>query len=142
MRDARGECVSDDDEGIPQEVRAFIADQIDSVLQLELLLLLHKKRDRDFGAAEVVAELRIDPTWAAAQLEDFCARGILTCAEAPSRRYRYAPKSPEIDGAITKLDQTYTDRRVSVISLIFSKPTDKLRSFADAFRVRKEKNDG
>jgi len=132
--------VGDDDGGIPQEVRAFIADHIDSVLQLELLLLLHKKRDLDFGAAEVVAELRIDPAWAATQLDDFCARGILTCAEGPPRRYRYAPKSAELDAAITRLDQAYSDRRVSVISLIFSKPTDKLRSFADSFRVRKEKN--
>lgn len=135
-----GECVSD--EGIPQDVRAFVTDHIDSVLQLELLLLLQKKRDRDFDAAEVVEELRIDATWASAQLEDFCARGILACVEGTPRRYRYAPKSPEMDAAITRLDQTYTDRRVSVISLIFSKPTDKLKSFSDAFRVRKEKSDG
>ena len=132
----------EDDGGIPQEVRAFIVDHIDSVLQLELLLLLHKKRDQEFGAAEVVAELRIDPTWAVTQLDDFCARGILKCAEGPPRRYRYAPKSPDLDSAITRLDQAYSNRRVSVISLIFSKPTDKLRSFADAFRVRKEKTDG
>lgn len=132
----------EDDGGIPQEVRAFIVDHIDSVLQLELLLLLHKKRDQEFGAAEVVAELRIDSAWAVTQLDDFCARGILKCAEGPPRRYRYAPKSPELDAAITRLDQAYSNRRVSVISLIFSKPTDKLRSFADAFRVRKEKTDG
>lgn len=130
------------DEGIPQEVRAFIADHIDSVLQLELLLLLHAKRDRDFDAAEVMEEMRIDLTWAATQLDFFCARGILSCTDAAPRRYRYAPRSAEMDAAVAKLDQTYADRRVSVISLIFSKPTDKLRSFADAFRVRKEKNDG
>lgn len=130
------------DEGIPQEARAFITEHIDSVLQLELLLLLHVRRDHDFGAAEVVEELRIDSTWAAAALDDFCARGVLTCTEGSPRRYRYAPKSAELDAAVTKLDQAYSDRRVTVISLIFSKPTDKLRSFADAFRVRKEKNDG
>jgi hypothetical protein len=132
-----------DDEGIPQEVRAFITEHIDSVLQLELLLLLHTKRSDDFSAAEVVAELRIDPAWAVRQLDDFCARGILACPEAEApRRYRYAPKSPQTDAAIARLEQPYADRRVSVISLIFSKPTDKLRSFADAFRVRKEKSDG
>ena len=130
------------DEGIPQDARAFVTDHIDSVLQLELLLLLHKKREQDFDADEVVEELRIDPAWAAAQLDYFCARGILICTDQSPRRYRYAPKSPELDAAITRLDRAYTDRRVSVISLIFSKPTDKLRSFADAFRVRREKNDG
>ena len=131
------------DEGIVQEVRAFIAEHIDSVLQLELLLLLQKKRDRDFDAAGVVQELRIDPAWAAGQLEALCSAGILACVEAVGvRRYHYAPKTPELDAAVQKLDQAYTDRRVSVISLIFSKPTDKLRSFADAFRVRKDKSDG
>jgi hypothetical protein len=130
------------DEGIAEDVRAFVTDHIDSVLQLELLLLLQKKRDRDFDAGEVVAELRIDPAWAADQLEEFCSRGILTCADGTPRRYRYAPKSPALDAAIARLDHTYADRRVSVISLIFSKPADKLRSFSDAFRVRKDKSDG
>jgi hypothetical protein len=131
------------DEGIPQEVRAFITEHIGSVLQLELLLLLQKKRDRDFDAAEVVQELRIDPSWAAGQLDDLCAIGILACDESNgTRRYRYSPKTPLLDSAVRSLDRAYTDRRVSVISLIFSKPTDKLRSFADAFRVRKDKSDG
>src|SRR5688500_13623323 len=99
---AHGECVSD--EGISEEVRGFVTDHIDSVLQLELLLLLHKKRDRRFDAEEVVAELRIDPAWAAAQLEDFCTRGILACAEGTPRRYQYAPKSPDVDATIARLD--------------------------------------
>ena len=29
--------------------------------------------------------------------------------------------------------------RVTVIGMIFSKPIDKIRSFADAFRIRKDK---
>jgi len=36
---------------------------------------------------------------------------------------------------------SYADRRVTVIGLIFSKPVDKIRSFADAFRIRKDRSD-
>jgi hypothetical protein len=43
-----------------------------------------------------------------------------------------------MDRAIAGLAQAYTDRRVSVITLIFSKPVDKLRSFTDAFKLRRD----
>ena len=46
---------------------------------------------------------------------------------------------PELDQAVVRLAKDYAERRVTVITLIFSKPVDKLRTFADAFRLRKDK---
>ena len=48
---------------------------------------------------------------------------------------RYGPEPIDDRSA---LDRAYAERRVTVINLIFSKPIDKLRSFADAFRIKKE----
>jgi hypothetical protein len=47
--------------------------------------------------------------------------------------------TPALDAAVAQLAKDYAERRVSVITLIFSKPVDKLRTFADAFRLRKDK---
>jgi hypothetical protein len=127
-----------DNLGISQEVRALIAERIDSLVQLEVLLLLRAAPDRPWTAAEVAQALRIDPTWATGQLGDLAARGLLASADVPGA-YRYAPATPELVRAVTQLEKDYAERRVTVITLIFSKPVDKLRSFADAFRLRKDK---
>jgi hypothetical protein len=130
------------EEAIPQEVRSLISDHIDSVVQLEILLMLHAKPDADWSAADVSTQLRIDPAWAEGQLAHLCARGLLQCSDQTPRTYRFGPKDPRLITATIELARAYADRRVTIISLIFSKPVDKIQSFADAFRLRKDKSDG
>ena len=130
------------DEGIPPEVRAFLADNIDSVVQLEALLLLHGNPDRAFTPEELSRELRIDPAWSEPNLRQLCGRHILVCEESPDARFRYAPQANELRRTIDALAGCYATRRVSVIAQIFSKPPSPLQHFADAFRLRKEKPDG
>jgi hypothetical protein len=130
------------EDSIPSEVRAFIAENIDSVVQLEILLLLHAHPGNDFTAAQISTQLRIDPAWAEDQLEHLCRRALLTCAQQSPHVYRYGPTDAQLAQSVDDLIKAYADRRVSVISLIFSEPVDKIQSFADAFRIRKDKNDG
>jgi hypothetical protein len=129
------------EEDITPQVRAFIADHIESVMQLEVLLLLSGRPDRPWTAAEAAQEMRIEAGWVEAQLKSMLVKGLLETAGAPSQ-YRYAPRTPELAKAVADLAKAYADRRVSVISLIFSHPLDKIRSFADAFRLRKDPSDG
>jgi hypothetical protein len=125
---------------ISPAIREFIAQHIDSVLQLEVLLLLFGQRERAFTAADVSGELRIDATWVGGQLSRMCAMGILACiSQANVTNFQYQPAKREIDDAVTGLADAYSQRRVSVVSLIFNKPTDALRNFADAFRIRKDR---
>ena len=130
------------EEAIAPEVRAFIAAHIESVVQLEILLLLHGAAGASHSAADLSTQLRIDPAWAEAQLADLCTRGLLRCAEGPPATYQFAAKDPSVAEAVDALAKAYADRRVSVISLIFSKPIDKIRSFADAFRIRRNSTHG
>jgi hypothetical protein len=131
-----------DESEITQDVRTLILERIDSVVQLEILLLLHGAPDRARSAQEIAQELRIDASWAAGQLGDLAGRGLAAPASEGGELFRYAPASPELDHAVSALSREYNERRVRVISLIFSKPVDKLRSFADAFRFRKDKPNG
>jgi hypothetical protein len=147
--DAHDEC--------PANVKAFVATHIDSVVQLEVLLLLFGAPDRAWTADQIARELRIDPAWVQTQLEQLCTRGLLHCeaGEAPSA-YQYRPHSPQLYDAVAGLAKAYVDRRVTVISLIYSKPpapppsatpaepgtSDPLKSFADAFRLRKDNRNG
>ena len=132
------------DDQIPKQVRSFIADRIDSVVQLEVLLLLFAQPQRQFTAADIGRELRINVAWAEGQLRVLCDRELLACTPPPAATYHYAPRTPELDQAVRGLAAAYADYRVTVTSLIFAKPerpADPIRSFADAFRIRREDRD-
>jgi hypothetical protein len=127
---------------LPNNVKVFLTEHIESVLQLELLLLLQSNDRRQWTAADLAQELRIDRAWAAGQLDDLCARGLLRCDLGPPAAYQYAPRSGDLDRIVVDVAATYAARRVTVIGLIFSKPIDRIRTFADAFRIRKDPKDG
>src|SRR5688572_15327976 len=127
---------------LPETVQAFVASHIDSAVQLELLLLLHRTRGTSWDPSRVATELKIDAGWAASQLARLREQGLLRCSAQPPLVYEYGPGTADLDEAVAALATAYADRRVSVISLIYSKPTDNLRAFADAFRLRKERPDG
>lgn len=132
-------------EEIPAEVVKLIADHLDTVVQVEVLLLLVTSPQRQFSAAEIGNELRVDPQWAGAQLAELAGRGMLSNSTDPLPLYRYAPRTPELGKAIEGLARAYADRRVTVISMIYSKPAkprDPISTFADAFKLRKDKADG
>jgi hypothetical protein len=122
------------------DVRSFIAEHVDSVVQLEVLLLVHAQHEREWSADDVSNALRINRMWAEEQLANLARRGIVVCTDKPCITYRYV--SGRFDATVTKLAQAYNDRRVTIISIISSKPVDKIRTFADAFRLRKDKSDG
>ena len=124
---------------ISEEVTRFLNDYIDSVLELEILLLLHADPARNWTAAELAKILKIDSKWAAEQLTRFTVKGIAVAKDQPASSYAFAPKSAELEQAILAVANAYSTHRVSIIALIFAKPTTHLRSFADAFRIRKEK---
>lgn len=121
-------------------MRRFLTQHIESVVQLEVLLLLHAHPDRDYSPQQVGTELRFDAAGAAEQLGKLCATGLLTCTSQPSPVYRIQATSATAD-TVAALAKAYNDRRVTIISLIYSKPVDKIRIFTDAFRIRKEKPD-
>jgi hypothetical protein len=130
------------EQDVSPEVRRFLAEHVESVLELEGLLLLAADAGRSWTAAGVARELRVDAAWAGPQLSRLCERGVLHCEQGPDPAYRFAPRGPEIDQVVRELADAYATRRVTVISLIFAKPIDKLKSFADAFRIRREEDRG
>ncbi len=121
-------------------MRRLIADHIDSVEQLEILLLLQQHPERSWSAESVARELRISPLSAGDRLKDMARAAILSKVQGTEGEYRYAPDA-QMGEAVSGLAAAYTERRVTVINLIFSKPVDKIRTFADAFRLRRGDDD-
>lgn len=127
---------------LSQPVRQLIRDRINSVEQLEILLLLRSQPAREWSARDVSDEIRTSEVSAARRLADLVAVRLVTkCGSAPDR-FCFSPETPELARALDDLDLDYSERRYTVVELIFSKPIDHLRVYADAFRFRKEDSDG
>jgi hypothetical protein len=123
--------------GIPDHVRRFVAANIDSVGMLEILLLVRDHRDRGWTAADVARELRSSNEAATDRLAGLRARGLLSDDAGETRSFQYAPLRPDLEKAVDDLASCYATRRVGVISLIYSKPSDRVFTVGDAFRIRR-----
>ena len=124
---------------VSDEARRLIAQHITSVEQLEILLLLRRHPERTWKVGEVGEQIRTSEASAAHRLTDLADRGLIV---ANGDGYRYQPPSHEAERAIASLAEAYAERRYTVIDLIFSKPIDNLRVYADAFRFRRDDDTG
>ncbi|HEU4681311.1 MAG TPA: hypothetical protein VFS51_06165 [Gemmatimonadales bacterium] len=123
--------------GIPDDVRRFLLQSIDSVEQLEILLLLHGSPATDWSPDAVAQHLYSNPASVARRLAALQAKEALSTNDLAST-YRYRPGTPDLDATITRLAEVYRQRRVAVITAIASKPMENVRAFSDAFRLRKK----
>lgn len=116
----------------------FLARNISSVEQLEVLLLAEANPTRSWTAAEIARELRTNPASAARRLEDLTILGLLRIAARDELAYAYAPEREELRRAVAELRRCYAERRVAVISAIYEpiSAADPIHDFADAFRIR------
>jgi hypothetical protein len=119
---------------LSEATRTLVADHITSVEQLEILLLVRGEPGKEWSARAVSEAMRTSESSAAMRLKDLSARGLLSQEGSPPR-YRYAPNSGALARGVDELARAYAERRYTVIELIFSKPIDKLRVYAEAFRV-------
>ena len=121
---------------IPEDVRRVIAESIDSIPELEAILLLREYGSRTWTADEAGERLSVSKPVAAHILAVLVTRGFLT---RDQKRYRYAPSSKELESIIDRLAEAYSHHLVAVTQLVHAKPSTSARHFADAFRLRREK---
>lgn len=124
-------------DGNLREARAFISEYIDSAEQLEVLLLLHTERGRNFTAAEVSQRVYTVPAAALLRLDTLASAGLLATDGAADPSFRYAPATPELAGRVDALAAAYRADRVEVVRTIYETPRDPVRTLADAFRIRR-----
>jgi hypothetical protein len=126
------------EEKIPETVRRFIIEHINSVEALEILLLLFNAQSDEWSATEVSRKLCTSVESATARLNELQLGKLLLAISADPVKYRFNSGDDQLIALVGELEKVYKERRVSVISLIYSKPSEPLRAFADAFRLRKE----
>jgi len=121
----------------PYELKQFLALHIESLAQLETLLVFQRDPERQWIAHELARELYITADMCRGICADLVNRRLIVPGDSLDR-YRYAPADPSVDKLVGQLAQFYRERRVAVITAIYSGPVNKVQTFADAFRLRGE----
>lgn len=125
-------------DNFPPELKRFVEQYIESVPQLEALLLLRDNPQKGWNAADIAKALYIPEEAATSLVVDFLRRGFIRPDPHDNTLYFYRAPNEGVDRLIGELGAAYHDRRVAVISLIYSKPINKVQTFADAFRFGRE----
>jgi DNA-binding IclR family transcriptional regulator len=117
-----------------EQILAFLRANIRSLWTLELLLLLARERGKAWLPSDLVREMRSSAVAVDEALRNLQRVGLV--AADTDNRYRYAPASAELDALASGIAQAYARRPTAVVKAIVTAPDDKLRIFADAFRLK------
>jgi hypothetical protein len=125
---------------LPKDVQQLLREQIRSIEQLEILLLLREEPERHWTPADVYKKVRSSERSVEQTLNGFVKRGMATRIEGPQPSFHFAPQSPQLADTLGSLAHLYTERRVRIVEAIYSEPVSEVEEFAKAFRLRKDSN--
>src|SRR4051812_5479034 len=100
---------------IPDNVIAFLRERIDSVEQLEMLLLLQKDPGKEWTAEELSRALSTQANSARSRLAEFYLWKLVTMTLGEGGpRYRYGPQIPGLGQTIQDLADCYSKYSVRI----------------------------
>jgi DNA-binding transcriptional ArsR family regulator len=116
-------------------VLSFVDRHFESVEHLEILLLL-AAQDRNWSASEIFQKIQSSQASVDQRLESLVKAGLL--ARESDGKFRFVPKDDETRQLVKELAGAYKTSPVRIIEAIYARRTDAVRSFADAFKFRKD----
>lgn len=125
---------------LSNEAQAFIDENIRSVDELEILLLLRKHPEKEWDAVDVAREIKIDPVSASNYLMGLYLKTLLGHQEHRGRfySYRYRAHVKAKDKPLTELASAFERARSEVIDYIFTSQRRQFRAFSEVFDVKKK----
>lgn len=122
---------------ISHESERLIREHISSVSQLEVLLFLRDQEPEWCTVDTITAAMGLVADMTASLLDDLRRRGFLSQLVENPEAYTYRPADDGLRRQVDALAKDYAAYRHSIITLIFSSPPESVRSFSEAFRLRK-----
>jgi hypothetical protein len=119
-------------------VEKFLRERIDTVPHLEALLLVWTSRPKVWSVEDIARFLYVRPDAAGQILADLARQQLIAVPVGAPESYHY-DSDPDRDRLIAAVDATYRRDLVRVSQLIHSKPSAAVRAFADAFRLKEDK---
>ena len=121
---------------IPSDIQQFILDRIDSIAQLEALLLLRESPDTWWDEDRIAERLYITVESCRPVTAGLHAAGLFLREETEKGpRYRYRPQTGDLREMVDRLAYYYSKHLVPVSNLVHSKPRSRIQEFSRAFKL-------
>jgi hypothetical protein len=125
---------------VPARVLQFLAERIDTVPQLEALLLLWEDPQRSWAEEELAARIYVSRQAAATILQQLQRHQLIVTAEPASAvRYRYNPQWDTTGEVMAEVAASYRRHLVPLATFIHSRASTAVREFARAFDLKKDR---
>jgi hypothetical protein len=120
---------------LPADVEKFLVGHVRSLAHLEVLFFLHQRPNQDLTAEVISRELRTNKNYALTQLDELSAFSLIK--KVAEQTFVYVPDE-QLDALLEKTALVYKKQRVTIIGLFYNQPSERIRSFSDAFRFKKD----
>ena len=124
---------------IPARVLQFLAERIDSVPQLEALLLLWENPQRLWSEEELAGRIYVGRAVAATILQSLQRQQLVAAESAAAVRYRYNPQWDPSGEVMPEVAAAYRRHLVPLATFIHSRASTAVREFARAFDLKKDR---
>jgi hypothetical protein len=111
-----------------------VRSSIPSIWALELLLLLRRAAPGYLTRDELVQHLRATPTLIDRLIDQFGASQLI--ARNPQGAVRFECATAELESLCEQLAMAADQRPIALRDAIISMPSEKLRDFSEAFRLK------
>jgi hypothetical protein len=125
--------------GFSEQLDKFIAREIGSLEQLEILLFVSGNPHKWWTVQDVYNVVKSSLHSVGDRLNEMVDRGFLRTEKDTEVRYQFAPADENVWNITSELRNAYKEKSVKVVQAIYSKPPDAVQEFAKAFRLRKDK---
>jgi hypothetical protein len=128
---------TDSDPDFTDELCGFLQRCVANVDAAEVLLMLAKSPDRSWEVDELRAQLAPSTVVSDVDAQRW-VDGLQQCGlvgRDADKRFRYRP-SPAHDAHVATLSRLYLERPVTLFRVIYALRDSKIRTFADAFKLR------
>jgi hypothetical protein len=123
---------------IPPHVLRFLEESIDSVPQLETLLMMFEDQDRVWLVADVASRNYTSEQRAVETLNALMRRHLVS-SEGEPPRFCFKPTKDETRALVADLARCYQKNLSRIAMLIHSKPSASVTEFARAFDLKKDR---
>jgi len=124
---------------IPEEVKIFLDQHIDSIAELEVMLFLRVYRDRRWSTASVAERIYSTEEFSAAVLAKLTESGFITTDDMSPALFQYQPRNQELARMLDQVAEVYTKYLIPVTEIVHKKSRRNIEGLAQAFKFKKKK---
>jgi hypothetical protein len=123
---------------IPEKLKRFLTDYIDSIAELEAMLFLRQYPNRSWSCRLVAEWIYLSEEDTASLLAKLTKKGLITADEMSPASFQYKPHNQEVAQLLDQLAEMYGKYLVPITNLVHKKSLRNIEGLSEAFKFKKE----